>query len=52
MIELEVVYFLFNLSLAHVLQNYADDIIIFILVLSALHFFARLSKKSRGGGLV
>lgn len=52
MIEFEIVYFLFNLSLSHLLQNYSDDIIIFILVLSALHFFARLGKKSRGGGVV
>lgn len=48
MIELEVVYFLFNLSFAHYLQNYSDDTIIFVLVLSATHFLARLSKKSRG----
>lgn len=48
MIEFEIVYFLFNQGLAFYLANYTQETIIFILVLSALHFVARLSKARRG----
>lgn len=48
MIEFEVIYFLFNQSLSFYLANYSEETIVFILILSALHFIARLSKSRRG----
>lgn len=48
MIELEVIFFLVNQVLTFYLANYSQETVVFVLVLSILHFVGRLSKSRRG----
>lgn len=48
MIEFEVVYFLLKQELAFYLATYYREAIVFILVLSVLHFVSRLMRRRRG----
>lgn len=48
MIEFEVVYFLAKSLLSYYLATYYREATIFILILSVLHFVARIAKARRG----
>lgn len=48
MIEFEVVYFIIKQLLVFYLAVYYREAIVFIFVLSVLHFLARIMRRRRG----